>query len=285
MKKYELTDVTKIISGVTVRRIKSLIDFYGVKAGDLGGWIEKESNLAQDDLSWVYDDAAVFGDAKVFDNACIYDNAVVFNNAKVYGNARVYGTAKVFDNACIYGNASAYGDAIVYGDACIYDNAILHGNASVSGNARVYGSASVCDNAEVRGDAVVAEEMRVTYSVTDCNLLDRENLAANIESQTGLKVFNGEVYCYKHVRKDLSSIYDANFKYVPNTWACAEFVDQSNESCAAGLHVSNAHYWNGQGGQKVLFCKVKLEDIITVQEGKIRCSKLFVIGVCDGPVF
>jgi hypothetical protein len=112
-----------------------------------------------------------------------------------------------------------------------------------------------------------------------------ENLIENIQSQTNLKVFNGEVYCYKHVREDLSSLYDEKFKYRINEWAEVSDVDLSNESCAPGLHVSHASYWEGNNGTKVLFCKVRLEDIITVQEGKIRCRKLFVIGVCDGTVY
>lgn len=50
MKKYELTDETKVEHGVTLHRIRALVDIvrYGVKAGDLGGWIESEANLSQE---------------------------------------------------------------------------------------------------------------------------------------------------------------------------------------------------------------------------------------------
>ena len=43
--KYELTDETKDINGITLHRIRALRDIpsVGVKSGDLGGWIEKES--------------------------------------------------------------------------------------------------------------------------------------------------------------------------------------------------------------------------------------------------
>lgn len=47
MKKYELTDDTIKVAGRTLYRIRALIDFGGVKAGQLGGYIEKEENLAQ----------------------------------------------------------------------------------------------------------------------------------------------------------------------------------------------------------------------------------------------
>ncbi len=63
--KYEITDITMIFLGRTLHRIKALENFDGVKAGDLGGWIEKEDNLSQEGLAWVFDDARVFGDARV----------------------------------------------------------------------------------------------------------------------------------------------------------------------------------------------------------------------------
>lgn len=46
MKKFELTSefVTNIF-GTKLSRIKALVEFGNVKAGDLGGYIEKESNL------------------------------------------------------------------------------------------------------------------------------------------------------------------------------------------------------------------------------------------------
>ena len=78
-KKYELTDETKGIGGITLHRIRALMDIsrYGVRAGDIGGWIEAESNLSQDDDAWVSDDAWVYGDALVNGNAEVSGNAEV----------------------------------------------------------------------------------------------------------------------------------------------------------------------------------------------------------------
>ena len=72
-KKYELTDETKEIGGVTLHRIRALMDIsrYGVRAGDVGGWIEAESNLSQYGDAWVSDDARVYGNAKVCGNAVV----------------------------------------------------------------------------------------------------------------------------------------------------------------------------------------------------------------------
>lgn len=66
MNKYELLQDDKIeVSGHILYRIKALKDFFGAKAGDLGGYIEGESNLSQESTCWVYDNARVCGEAKI----------------------------------------------------------------------------------------------------------------------------------------------------------------------------------------------------------------------------
>ena len=84
MKKYELTKETKTLAdGTVLHRIRALRDIsrYGVKAGELGGLIEKENNLSQDDNAWVS------GNAWVYDNAWVSGNARVFGDAEIFGNA------------------------------------------------------------------------------------------------------------------------------------------------------------------------------------------------------
>lgn len=78
-RKYEFTGETRNWVGRTLHRIRAVRDFGDVKAGDLGGWIETESNLSND------------GNARVYGNAWVYGNAEVYGNARVYGNAEVYG--------------------------------------------------------------------------------------------------------------------------------------------------------------------------------------------------
>jgi hypothetical protein len=98
-KKYELTTETKVVFGRTLHRIKALVSFGDVAAGELGGWIEKEANLDHDGDAWVY------GDARVCGNAWVYGDARVYGHAEVYGDARVYGDAWVYGDAEVYGNA------------------------------------------------------------------------------------------------------------------------------------------------------------------------------------
>ena len=93
MKKYELTSEYITVFGKKLFRIKALISFVNVKEGELGGYIESESNLSQYGSAWVY------GSAMVYDSAEVSGSAMVSGLARVYGSARVYGLAEVSGDA------------------------------------------------------------------------------------------------------------------------------------------------------------------------------------------
>lgn len=69
MNKYDITSETRLSGPVPLHRITALRDIprHGVKAGDLGGWIESERNLSQSDDAWISGNARVWGDARVSD--------------------------------------------------------------------------------------------------------------------------------------------------------------------------------------------------------------------------
>jgi hypothetical protein len=80
-KKYELTGETKVtLNGVVLHRIKALKDFvcqgFQVNKGDLGGWIEREINLAQEGNCWVFGNAGVYGKARVSGNARVSEGEI-----------------------------------------------------------------------------------------------------------------------------------------------------------------------------------------------------------------
>ena len=129
MKKFELTTDTKMRFGKKLFRIKALISFGNVRAGDVGGYIEKEENLSQYGNAWVYGDARVYGDAWVSGDARVYGNAEVYGNARVCGNAEVYGNARVSGDAWVYGNTRVSGDAWVYGNTEVCGDAWVSGDA------------------------------------------------------------------------------------------------------------------------------------------------------------
>ncbi|AWK14712.1 hypothetical protein SK355_07100 [Candidatus Fukatsuia symbiotica] len=55
MEKFMLTDEKQQTDGITLYRIAARKPFDGVKAGEVGGWIETETNLSQDGNCWVHD--------------------------------------------------------------------------------------------------------------------------------------------------------------------------------------------------------------------------------------
>ena len=75
MNKYELTNETINHLVRPLYRIRALKDFADIKAGDFGGYIEKESNLSQDGIAWVYGNARVYGYAQVCDSAHVCGDA------------------------------------------------------------------------------------------------------------------------------------------------------------------------------------------------------------------
>ena len=150
---YELTDEIKIIDGHTLHRIRAVRDLphQGIKAGDLGGWIESVDNLIGD--AWVHDEAKVYGNACVSGNACIYDDARVYGDANIYDNVHVFDNARVYDDAYICGDARIFDNASVYGDAYVCNDVCIFDNARVSGEVRVYGGAQICGDAQVKSDS------------------------------------------------------------------------------------------------------------------------------------
>lgn len=117
MKKYELTEQTKevFLDEIVLRRIRALQDIprHGVKAGDLGGWVQSESNLSQE------------GDCWVGDNAQVCERALVCEDAGVFGTAQVFDDARVMGRAEIAGCSIVKGGAIVGGDTGLLFNAII----------------------------------------------------------------------------------------------------------------------------------------------------------------
>lgn len=150
MKKYELTnEIKNLPGGVVLYRIRALKDFADVKAGDLGGFIQKESNLTQDGDAWVDHNAEVFGDA------IVGGGAQVFNNAKVYGRSMVCGRALVYDNAEVFGEAEVCDDARLFDNAKVFDSSSVGGYAEVSGYAVVRDGATVTDRAKIKNHSII----------------------------------------------------------------------------------------------------------------------------------
>lgn len=181
MRKYEMTDETKVVMGHTLHRIRALKSFRAgteddtidVDNGDSGGWIEQECNLSQSGTAWVDDTSCAFGNAAVADDALVAGYSMVYDRARITGRARVTTSAKVFGNATITDDAYVWGDvriydwayvchdATVYEDSRVFGHALIGGFASISGNVQAFGDAHIEGNAEICGDSLIFGTARV----------------------------------------------------------------------------------------------------------------------------
>lgn len=165
MKKYEFTGET-LTNGCycILKQIRALRDIprHGVKAGDIGGWIEYSDNLSQEGDAWVSDNACVYQDARIQDNALVSRNACVFGNAKILGAAEISDYSMVFDRARIYDRAKIRDFAIICGSSRI------HGDALISANSMIQGRAHICDNANIisKSDFVVLTGFGTRFGTT-----------------------------------------------------------------------------------------------------------------------
>ena len=89
-KKYELLTEDTKLNG-KLKRIRALRDIlrYGVKSGDLGGYVESEANLSHEGDCWISGNACVSGNAKISGDAWVYENGDMFGDVAVSGNAQV----------------------------------------------------------------------------------------------------------------------------------------------------------------------------------------------------
>ena len=151
--KYELTvDIYAYNPKLILRRIRALKDLpsHGVKKGDLGGFVEFESNLSHDGDCWISGTAKVYENARVSGNAEVHGDAMVFGSALVFGNAEVHGRAK------IYGEAHVFGSALIFGDAQVYGNAEVLGYTTLGGLRHVSESKRIPDTKEADSEKVVS---------------------------------------------------------------------------------------------------------------------------------
>ena len=172
-KKYEITDIVHE-KYPFLHRIRALRDVGPtVKAGDLGGFVEGEWNLSQEDAdSWIYHNAIAANAACVESGAILRDDAVVCGEARVQEMAVMAGSARAEDHAVVNG-ARVEGSARVSGHGMAFSispskfpvvsgASVVHG--IVSGNILLTGEAVVLGDEKIANDAldrlVVTEEGR-----------------------------------------------------------------------------------------------------------------------------
>lgn len=100
IKKFEFTDFEKEIplSGIVmVKQIRALIDIplHGVKAGQVGGYLEDEDCLSHFGSAWVADDAVILSSSTISGDAIVKEDAIVYGECFLHGTIEVSGEASV----------------------------------------------------------------------------------------------------------------------------------------------------------------------------------------------
>ena len=171
--KYEITDIAHE-QYPFLHRIRALQDIgENVKAGDLGGFVESESNLStEDDTSWIFDDAIACGNSYVDQDSSLSENAVVCGNAYVCDGSVLSGHARAEDDAytrravmCGHARASAH--------SMILDSPNTGKRPILSENCIVYGT--VMGDVRVMGSAVVLGDERIDNDTPDTLVLNGQN--------------------------------------------------------------------------------------------------------------
>lgn len=202
-------------------RIRALRDIpaRNVKAGDLGGWVNRRDILSHEGDCWIGGEAKVFSEdnsgAMVFGNALvtdeaiaycqenagirIFENAIVNDNVKIFlytrerfarihGNARLSGNVVAHNPIEVTGNISERASIVqgssVMGDAHVSGNATLSGS-TVAGKAKVLGKANITNGSTISENAVIIDDADVSAS----------EIRGNATISGEAKVVDGAVVC------------------------------------------------------------------------------------------
>ncbi|HFI7924380.1 TPA: YdcK family protein [Escherichia coli] len=132
MRKYRLSEEQRAFSyqeddtkkSVLLRQIIAISDFNDVIAGTAGGWIDRETVLAQEGNCWIYDQ-----------NAIAFGGTVISGNTRITGTSVLWGEVYATDNVWIDNSEISQG-------AYISDSVTIH-DSLVCGQCRIFGHALI----------------------------------------------------------------------------------------------------------------------------------------------
>ena len=274
-------------------------------------WIYDNSIVT--DNARVEDDAIVYDNSIMYDNSSAYNRSEVCdstlrNNSMILGKGRVkycdiYDDVKVMRNSSLIhstlvGNTQIKMESCCIQDCWIYDSYIMDkakmhkaniSNSIIKENGQVYMSnihkGIIAKDASIFFSFVEDVKFNNEESFTSVALRsmnDINNKKSMLFYQCNLFPEDDYVIAYKIVNKDFSSVYDDNFFY-----KVGEIIEEPNtdldesKSCAEGLHFSSPNYWSKNRDefekQFVLKAKIKLDDIVSIQNGKFRCKRAEIL--------
>lgn len=204
MRKYRLSEEQRAFSyqedgtkkNVLLRQIIAISDFNDVIAGTAGGWIDRETVLAQEGNCWIYDQ-----------NAIAFGGAVISGNTRITGTSVLWGEVYATDNVWIDNSESSQGayisdsvtihDSLVYGQCRIFGHALIDQHSMIVAaqgltpdhqlllqiydRARVSAS-RIVHQAQIYGDAVV----RYAFIEHRAEVFDFASIEGNEENNVWL---------------------------------------------------------------------------------------------------
>lgn len=147
-KKYKITDKAHP-NYPWLHRIQALVKVNeSVPSGKLGGYVESEANLSQEESCWIHDNAICCEEAMVLQDAQIFDDACVRESALITGNATMFDASIAEGNCCVKsGEVKEY--ARIAGKAVIGESILDGVSPLIQGRSNVYGT--------VRGMVIVKD--------------------------------------------------------------------------------------------------------------------------------
>ncbi|HCJ9468117.1 TPA: hypothetical protein NV946_004337 [Escherichia coli] len=217
MRKYRLSEEQRAFSyqedgtkkNVLLRQIVAISDFNDVIAGTAGGWIDRETVLAQEGNCWIYDQ-----------NAIAFGGAVISGNTRITGTSVLWGEVYATDNVWIDNSEISQGayisdsvtihDSLVYGQCRIFGHALIDQHSMIVAaqgltpdhqlllqiydRARVSAS-RIVHQAQIYGDAVV----RYAFIEHRAEVFDFASIEGNEENNVWLCDF-AKVYGHAQVK-------------------------------------------------------------------------------------
>ena len=164
--KYEITDIAHE-KYPFLHRIRALRNIgIRVKAGDLGGFVESDSNLSFEpgDDAWIFDDAIACGNSCVDKGSRLRGNAVACGNAYISQGSTLSDQARAEDDAYIRG-ADLCEHARASGGSIIADSPETGQAPVLSETCVVYGT--VLGDVHIEGDVVVLGNEKIANETPD----------------------------------------------------------------------------------------------------------------------
>ena len=156
MRKYRLSEEQRAFSyqedgtkkSVLLRQIIAMSDFNDVIAGSAGGWIDRETVLAQEGNCWIYD-----------------QNAIAFGGTVISGNTRITGTSVLWGE--VYATDNVWIDNSEISQGAYISDSVTIRDSLVCGQCRIFGHALIDQHSMIVAAQGLTPEHQLLLQIYD----------------------------------------------------------------------------------------------------------------------